>query len=196
MAVLEPNDRVLTWVATQVMPYEWGVRAWLRKSSLSAADIDDLVQEAYCRLFDLDSVDHINRPDAYFFLIARNLLHDRLRRARVVRIEAVQEVDALNVFADEPTPEDVTSGRRELARVRNLIAALPTALRQVVELRKIDGLSQKEIAVRLGITEARVEHLGVRAMKQLSKAMTETGVWDETTIRRRSDARSRNRRRD
>lgn len=186
----DARQRIIRWVATQVMPHEAGVRAWLRRYALTGEDIDDLIQEAYCRISSLDSVEHISAPDGYFFLIARNLLYDRMRRARVVRFEAIQEIEALGVDTDEPTPEDITAGRRELARVQGLIAALPDELREVITLRKVEGLSQKEIAARLNITEARVEHLGVRAMKALMRSISETKVWDEETERRTRDGRS------
>lgn len=189
-------SRIIAWVATQVMPHEPRIRAWLRRSSLPAHEIDDLVQEAYCKLSALPAVDHIEHPAAYFRLIVRNLVSDSLRRSRVVRIETAQEMDSMAFHADEPTPEDITAGRRELARVQALIRALPDDCRQVIELRKIHGYSQKAIAERLGIKEARVEHLAVRGMKLLLQAMRSEEPDSNTNRRRTSDDRSRNRRSD
>lgn len=195
-SMIEPQDRIVAWVAAHVMPHEPRVRAWLRRAALPSHDIDDLIQEAYCKLSALRAVDHIQHPAAYFLLIVRNLLTDSLRRSRVVRIEAIQEMDSLALLADEPTPEDITAGRRELARVQALIEALPDGCRQVIELRKIHGLSQREIAARLAINEARVEHLAVRGMKLLMAAMAAGQAQDSTIHRRTSDERSPNRRRD
>jgi RNA polymerase sigma factor (sigma-70 family) len=138
--------RVVAWVGAHVMPYEGGVRAWLRRSLASPDDIDDLIQEAYARMAALDSIDHIERPDAYFFQIVRNLLTEQMRRSRIIRIEAATEIDSLSIYSDEPSPERVTAARRELARVRELIAGLPDRCRRIFELRKIHGVPQREIA--------------------------------------------------
>lgn len=61
------------------------------------------------------------------------------------------------------------AGRMQYARVRALIDALPTHCGQIVEMRKIDGLSQREISQRLGIWESVVEnqiHRGIRIVLQ------------------------------
>jgi DNA-directed RNA polymerase specialized sigma24 family protein len=56
------------------------------------ADADDLVQDAYCRLATLRSIDHIDRPGAYFMQIVKNLRRDRLRRERIIRFEELRKM--------------------------------------------------------------------------------------------------------
>ena len=153
------------------MPHEAKVRAWLARSRMSQEDIDDVIQEAYCRLSALDGFDAIDRPDAYFFSIARNLLAQQMRRARIVRIEAVAEIEALAPFDDAPSPERQASARIEVARVRELVAGLPDRCRRIFEMRKIEGLPQREIAQRLGITESMVENDGAKGMRLILAAL-------------------------
>jgi RNA polymerase sigma factor (sigma-70 family) len=191
----ENRRRIVAWVGAQVMPYEPGVRAWLRRSLVSQDDIDDLIQEAYCKLAALDGVDHIARPDAYFFQTVRMLLAEQVRRSRIVRIETVTEIDALPIYSDEPSPERITAARRELAKVRQLIEGLPDRCRRIFELRKIHGVPQREIARMLGVTESTVENDGVKGMRLIMQALRE----DESPSVGRgksSDEPARNRRRD
>jgi RNA polymerase sigma-70 factor (ECF subfamily) len=156
---------IVAWVAHCVMPHEGKVRAWLARSRVAQEDIDDVIQEAYCRLSALEDVGAIDRPDAYFFSIARNLLAANLRRARIVRIEAVAEIEALAPFDDAPSPERQAAGRIELARVAELVARLPERCRRIFELRKIQGLPQRDIAAQLGVTESIVENEGARGVR-------------------------------
>jgi len=169
---VERRVRIATWVARQVMPHEADVRAWLLRSRAAPDDADELIQEAYCRLAMLDSVDHIGRPDAYFFSIVRNLYVRRLKRARVVPFETIAAIESYS--ADEaPSPEREAGGRLEVERVLALIARLPERCRQIVQMRRIEGLSQKEIASRLGVTEKVVEKQvwqGIRAVQALWQA--------------------------
>lgn len=146
------------------MPVEPDVRRWLHRSRVSPDDIDDLIQEAYCQLARLDSIESITKPQAYFFSIVRNLLMRRLRRAKIVSFETMAEIDS---YVDDKvfSPEREVSGRIDLARVHEIMATLPERCRRVVELRKFEGLSQKEIALKLSISESIVEneiHAGVR----------------------------------
>lgn len=156
------------WVTEYVIPHETAVRAWLARAHAPQEDIDELIQESYSRLAALESVDHIDRPDAYFFSIARNLLVRRLRRARIVPIEAIAEIDAYQDDA-RPSPEREAGGRLDYRRVLALIDALPERRRRIVRMRKLDGYSQREIAAALGVSESIVEneiHQGVQAVQR------------------------------
>lgn len=155
------------WVAREIMPHEARIRAWFGRARLSPEDVDDLMQEAYCRIAMLDAVDHISSPHAYFFSVARNLLLRRLRRQQIVPFEAISEIESYR-DEDMPSPEEQTSSRMAYERVMALIANLPERCRRVVELRKIEGWSQKQIAEHLGMTEKAVEKqiwAGVRAVR-------------------------------
>jgi RNA polymerase sigma-70 factor (ECF subfamily) len=159
-ALPERRRRLALWVACEIMPHEARVRTWLRRSRLDRDDIDELIQETYCRLSMLDSIEHIDRPDAYFFSIARNLLARRLRRQKVVPLETIAEIEAYR--DDAPTQEDVAFGQSDWRRMMGLISNLPFRCRQVVRLRKIEGWSQRQIADHLGISEKAVEkHISI-----------------------------------
>jgi RNA polymerase sigma factor (sigma-70 family) len=168
-ANLERRRLRAIWVAETVIPYEGTVRAWLARARVVDEDIDDIVQEAYCRIAGLDTVDHITRPGAYFFSIVRNLLLQRIKRSRIVSIDMIAEIETYAID-DSPSPEREAAGRRDFARLRAIMAELPERCRRIVEMRKIEGISQKEIARRIGVTESIVEndvHQGVQAILRI-----------------------------
>ncbi len=167
------RNRIVAWVASSVMPHEGAVRRWLRLRLQSPEDIDDLIQEAYAKLAALKSIDHIVRADTFFFRIVQNLLIDKIRHARVVRIEAATETDFSTVYTDEPSPERITAARRELAQVAELIANLPDRCRRIFTMRKIEGVSQREIAARLGVSESVVENEGAKGLRLIMRALRE-----------------------
>ncbi len=125
------------------------------------------MQEAYCRIAMLPSVDHIDQPLAYMFATTRNLVLRRLKRQQVVLLEALSEIETWQ-DEDTPSPEEQVASRLSYERVMAIIACLPERCRRIVELRKIEGWSQKEIATHLGITEKAVEKqiwTGVRTIR-------------------------------
>lgn len=155
------------WVAKEILPHEPRVRHWLRRRALGQEDVEDLLQEAYCRIAMLNSVGHIEAPDAYFFSIVRNLLLRRLKRRQIVPLETIAEIEC---YQDErPSPEQVIGGKLAYDRMLAMIAQLPERCQNIVRLRKIEGWSQREIAAHLGITEKAVEKqvwLGIRLVRQ------------------------------
>jgi len=169
--VEDSREAIIDWVALHILPHEAYVRGWLMRAMRRPSDVDDVIQEAYCQIAELDSIDHIRNGRAYFLTAAKSMLLQRLRRERVVRIEAVTDIDALRIRDEGPSPEQVTGARRELERVLGLIAMLPPVCRQVIELRRIHGFSQKETALRLGVSESVVENNSIRGLKVILKAL-------------------------
>jgi RNA polymerase sigma-70 factor (ECF subfamily) len=159
-------------------------------------EISDIVQDVYLKLSNLDSVEHIQSGRGYFFATARTMLLDRIRRERIVRIDSMTEMEALTLADDDPGPERRVSARLELERVRRLIAGLPDRCREIFELRRIQGVPQREIAERLGIPEHTVEAHAVRGLKLLLKALAGEDEGDSQTPtprRERNGEQQRNR---
>lgn len=172
---MEPaSPQLIGWVGRHILPLEARLRSWLR-SAFPTIDADDVIQETYCRISALDSVAHIADPCSYFFQTARNVVLQQIRRTRVVSIEAASGLSEFDqaLAEDDASPERIVAGRRALARVEALIAALPDRCRQIFQLRKIEGVSQREIATRLGVTETIVENEVTRGLRRILDAMGE-----------------------
>lgn len=185
------RDKIVAWVGSEVLPHEADVRAWLRRS-IDTVDLEDIIQEAYCRLSALDTIDHIQSGRAYLFATARNVVLERMRRARIVSIETVAEMDALNLQVEQPSPERIAGGRRELARVRRLIEGLPERCRRIFELRKIDDLPQREVAEVMGVPEYTVENDVAKGLKIILNAIAESERASEGALMEmRRDERAR-----
>lgn len=162
----------MAWVGSEILPHEADVRTWLRRT-LDPDDLEDVIQEAYCQISARDDVSHIRSGRAYLFTVARNVVLTRLRRARVVSLETVTEIETLSVVGEELSPERIVAGRRELARVRQLIEGLPERCREIFELRKIEGLSQREVAEKMGVPEYTVENDVGRGLKLILRALAD-----------------------
>jgi RNA polymerase sigma factor (sigma-70 family) len=147
------------------------VRGWLRQSvrTLAVTDFDDLLQEAYARIWEADFA-RIGNPRGYFFTIVRNLLLEQARRARIIPMERMTEIEALRVGGD-PGPERRVSARQELERLCEIIGALPAKCRRAFELRTFEGCSRSEIGRRMGISERTVEKHLIKAYLRVGDAM-------------------------
>lgn len=168
-----------------MIPQEQKVRASLRRLGASDSDVDDLIQDAYCRLATLRSVDHIDRPGAYFMQIVKNAWRDNLRRARVVMLEDFTENAALAVEDGWVSVEATVFARKQLALVEELLATLPERCRTIFTLKRMEGLPQREIARRLGISENIVENdvqKALRAIQHALRGIEEEREEEETKI--------------
>jgi RNA polymerase sigma factor (sigma-70 family) len=151
------SDERALWLGRHVLPHEPQLRAWLRRRSLGGLEIEDVIQETYTRLVAAESVAHVHDAKNYTFQIAGSVVIDHLRRMKVVPISSVPDLDYLEVVSEEPSPERQAIDRDELNRLAHMIASLPGRVRDVFILRRVHGLSQREVALRLGLSESTVE---------------------------------------
>jgi len=161
------SDIIAGWVAENILPWEGLVRNWLRRRWGPAVEVDDVLQEAYCRIASLDSVDHIANGKAYFFTTVHSVVLDSLRRAKTMGARELTEMDWSCVLDEAPLADQVIEARQELRRVIVALGGLSQVTREVIELRRLHGLSQKETARRLGIAEHTVENHMVRGLRKV-----------------------------
>jgi RNA polymerase sigma-70 factor (ECF subfamily) len=150
------------WFVSEVLPLESVLTQFLRHNWRDANDIEDLRQEVYVRVCEGAQKQIPEATKPFVLTIARNLLIDKVRRGHVVPIDAVADVEALNTAIDEPGPERSVMARDELRRLQAAIEKLPPRCRQAVVMGRIEGLTGREIAARMGISEKTVsEHLSL-----------------------------------
>ena len=140
------------WFHDHVRTHEPLLRAWLASRYPSLHDIDDVVQESYVRLLQAHDRAHIAAPKAYLFRVARNLVLDRLRHERVVEFEPLADSGASDVVDASASVYQTIARDQQLQLMTEAIQALPKQCRQIFTLRKVYGLSQQEIAARMGLS--------------------------------------------
>lgn len=154
------------WFAQHVLPHEAMLRAWLRSRFPRGLEIDDLVQDAYARVIRARAAGTaMQSPKAFLFATARNLALDTLRRRQIFGEDSLVPFDAREVLDEADGIPETVDRAEKLELLTLAIQSLPERCRQVVTLRKIYGLSQREIATRLGISVCTVSaqlSIGVR----------------------------------
>jgi len=166
-AILPAAPREIShWFDTEVRPHEPALRAYLRGRFPSLSDPDDVVQETYIRLIRARESDRIRSPKSFLFVTARNVAVDVFRRRSACPTEQLANVEEFPVLETEQTYSDGESHEQRLRLLEEAIQSLPERCRQVIVLKKIEGLSYDEIAVRLGISHNTISaHLTAGVMK-------------------------------
>lgn len=161
------TDERARWLAVNVVPHEPALRSWLKRKASLQFDIDDVVQETYAILATKATVDTINDPKTYAFQVAYSVILQQLRHSRVVPITAVADIGTLEAVMDQPSPEDTVLARSELEHVRRAIEALPRKTRAAFVMRRVEGLSQQEIARRMNLSQHTIQKQVARGIKLL-----------------------------
>lgn len=145
------------WFAEEVEPHEFRLRAWLAGRFPQLRDVDDVIQDAYVRLFRARRQGAIRSVPAFLFTAARNAALDGFRRQKTIAADPLDDGTGASVLEERPDAAESAAASQELELLAEAIRRLPHRCRQVLTLRKIYGLSQREVAARLGISEHTVE---------------------------------------
>lgn len=157
------------WFVNEILVHEAALLQYLRRNWPQVDELSDLRQEVYVRVYEAAGKALPQRPKSFLFATARHLLTDRLRRGRVVSIEPAGDFDSLNVLVDEVSPERRCGARQILRRLAQALDRLPDRCREIVWLRRVEELPQKEVAMRLGISEKAVEKQIAKGMRLLAE---------------------------
>lgn len=133
------------------------LKRYLARFLTEQQDIEDVVQETYLRAYSAERDKEIEQPKPFLFRIARNIALNELNRKSRQITDRVADLDLPLVIDAEDTLEDELEARQHLGLLCEAIAALPEKRRRVFLLRKVHGLSHKEIAQRMELTVSSVE---------------------------------------
>jgi RNA polymerase sigma-70 factor (ECF subfamily) len=157
------------WFAEEVHVHDGQLKAYLRGSFPSVRDVEDVVQESYLRLWKRRATHPIECAKGFLFQVARRLAIDVLRRRESARTDSVADLEAIEIAEPAPDAADAAARNEELRLLAQAFYALPERCRAVMVLRKIEGLSQREIAARLGISEGTVQVQVGRGLRQMEE---------------------------
>jgi len=161
------DEEKTRWFLACVLPHEPALRSWLGRKRGAGIDVDDVIQEAYTVLAARETTSDIRHPRAYLFQIAHSIVVRHVRRARVVSIQAADDLEGFDPADDAASPEQAVIDRDELRRLAEAIAAMPGQTRQAFIFRRVHGLPQREIAARMGLSESTVEKHIARGVRFL-----------------------------
>jgi RNA polymerase sigma-70 factor (ECF subfamily) len=160
----------------EVHTHDNALKRYLRSSFPALRDVEDVAQESYLRIWKQRAADPIRSAKGFLFRIAHRLALDRVRRIRRSPVDESGNLDQLPVAVDAPAPYE-SLGREEKVRLLiDAIDALPARCRNVVILRKLELLSQRDTAVRLGISEKGVEIQLARGLERCRAFIRARGV--------------------
>jgi RNA polymerase sigma factor (sigma-70 family) len=168
MKALRPIDR---WFIDEILPHEHAFLQAARRIERDPDIAGDLVREAYARLLALEGWASIANPRHYTAKMVRNLALERLRRAKVVRLQPLGDVDQLDVVDDSPSQHRVVAAQQLMQRIIHAVDQMPERCRAVLVRRRFDNQSASEAASELGISVSTLEKRLARSIVLLSQAV-------------------------
>ena len=167
----EDDERRL-WFRREVAPLEPRLRAYAAGFCHAGfEEIDDLVHETFAKLIAYPGWRGIENVLAFALRTLKNVALGAARRRKIVSIHVIADLDQFGIADEGPGAERIVEARDELRALARLITELPPQCRRVFTLRKIYGLSNTEIAERLGLSVSTVEKHVIKGLRVCSERL-------------------------
>lgn len=143
--------------------YEELIGTWTRRLR-NRAQAEDLAHDTFVRVLESDSA-AVQQPRAYLHQTARNIAVDGYRREDrrgVMESEAMDHAESLS-----GDPEHYMHAIQLADSIERALSELPVNCRKIFVWQKIEGLTQAEIAERLGLSKNMVEKYMIRTLRHL-----------------------------
>ena len=154
------------WFLEEIYPHESMLKAWLKNRYPSLLSVEEVVQESFLRVLKINRKFRLSAPKAYLFATARNICIDQLRRDKVVKFKSLSDQESGEFLKyGENVCEDLIQ-KEEFEILTEAIKTLPKKCRRVVTLRKVYGMTAKQIAEELSLSHRTVENQLMIGMKR------------------------------
>lgn len=147
-----PNSEQSNWFAEALQPHEAELHAWLRNRFPSGLDFDDIVQEAFVSAWKAHEQGTLRSPKAFLFGAARNLALYSMRSRKVRGYDNMVQIEDCDLLDDKTGVQETVVRNQELQILTLAIQSLPDRCRRIFTLRKVYGMTQREIAKKLDLS--------------------------------------------
>ncbi len=168
------NKNQSSWFNEEVQPHEAILRSYLHYQ-FPSVDVDDVVQEAYLKLFEIRAKRKIAKAKAYLFAVAKHTALRFCRRQQLYSDVPVNKLPVWLLLHNELNGAEIADSRQRLDLVAEAIDRLPARCRVIIRLAVVDGHSAFEIAKSLCLSESTVRVQLARGIKKCSEYLRERG---------------------
>jgi RNA polymerase sigma factor (sigma-70 family) len=161
-----PRSGKHTAVLNAFIVYQAPLRRFISRFLRCPYDVEDVAQEAFLRAYSTEKERKIEQPKSFLFRIAKHIALTQLTQKSRQITDYIEDFDNSDVLLGGDSTEDEVIARQTLGIHCEAIAELPPQCRRVYIMRKVYGMSHKEIAGRMGISVSTVEKHLIKGVKQ------------------------------
>ena len=141
-------------------------------------DVEDIVQETFVRCYEASRTTPIRHPRSFLLATARNLAINHVVRADNKLVDRVASFDESSVPLYAPSLERGAESQEQFLVLCRAVSQLPVQCRRAFILKKVYGLSRKEIAEYMGISESTVQKHVAKGVLMCADYLEKSGYLD------------------
>ena len=167
------EEEMVESILTTFNRFKSSLKCFISGYVINPQDVDDVCQETFLRTYKSSLNKEVQSPKSFMFRVAKNLIFSDFRKASTQLNKYVEDIDVVDSKIELDDLENNILAQEKLGVMCEAIAALPNKCRQVVIMRKVYGLTTKDIAVRMNINTSTVSNYITRGMCAYNDAIAQ-----------------------
>ncbi len=152
------------------LAYRRELQAYLTRKLRDAEVAADLTQDTFLRIAEQGAAGMVHER-AYLYRTAHNLMVDHIRLQQREKTDPSFDEAVVEIVDERPSPERAATAQNELDRVREALLELPERTREIFALVRIEGLTYRQVANRLEISDSSVQKHLAKAIKHVTQRL-------------------------
>ena len=144
-------------VSDTFLEHETFLKKFIKRFFSNIQDVEDVVQETYLRAYVAEQKTEISQHKSFLFSTAKNIALTKLSKKSKQITDFIEEYSNDNNLESEPSSEEVFDGQQQLKLYCAAVAALDGKCREAFLLKKVHGMSHKEIAKQMSLSLSSIE---------------------------------------
>lgn len=170
------NKGVLSAITSAFQTNKPALKSYISRFLLSRDDIEDVSQETFLRAYKAEQqkardAQSIDQPKAFLFRVAKNLILTEFSKKSRKITDYIEDFETPEHLLESESLEASVMAQQKLGIYCEAVANLPKQCRQVVLLKKVYGLSNKDIAKKMGLSVSTVEKHLAKGIRDTQKSM-------------------------
>ena len=145
-------------------------------------DIEDIVQETFVKSFEAELKQEIKYERTYMLKTARNLALNHVSRASEKFNDSLEDLAGLPPHLMSKNLEKQVESKERFLNFCRATDTLSVEVKRVFLLKKVYGMSQREIAEYLGLSQSTVEKHVAKGLQQCSNYLARLSQQNENQV--------------
>jgi len=173
MSVADPKPSLVERLFAE---HGGALQAFFRRRIRAKADAADLAQEVYLRMLRISDRETIRNPVPYLYTVANNLVkeHAVLERRQATGVD-IDEVETHAQLESLPAFDGDLDQMQRAERLRAVLKQLRPKCQAAVALRFTEGLTYREVGIRLGVSPQMAKKYVAQALVHCRRRMARLG---------------------
>jgi RNA polymerase sigma-70 factor (ECF subfamily) len=174
MASADPKSSLVERLFAE---HQGALQSFFRRRIRTRADAPDMAQEVYLRMLRISDQEAIRNPVLYLYTVANNLVkeHGVLERRRSSSVDIDEVAATHEQLATLPAFDGEVDAAQRVARLQVVLKQLRPKCQAAVALRFTEGLSYREVALRLGVSPQMAKKYVAQALLHCRRRMGRLG---------------------